>query len=56
MFDQRFVRTWRMYLASSVAAFQTGCLQLFQVLFAPGENNDIPPTRDYIYQPSSPSG
>jgi cyclopropane-fatty-acyl-phospholipid synthase len=28
MFDERFVRTWRMYLASSVSAFQTGWLQL----------------------------
>jgi len=24
-------------------------LQLFQVLFAPGVNNDVPWTRDYIY-------
>lgn len=52
MFDERFVRTWRMYLAGSVVAFQTGSLQLFQVLFAPGENNDIPRTREYMYSPS----
>ena len=34
MFDERFVRTWRLYLAGSVAAFRTGTLQLFQVIFA----------------------
>src|SRR5262249_50669655 len=36
MFDERFVRMWRLYLAGSVAAFETGELQLFQVAFARG--------------------
>jgi cyclopropane-fatty-acyl-phospholipid synthase len=49
MFDERFVRMWRLYLAGSVAGFTTGTLQLFQVLFAPGESNDIPWTRADIY-------
>ena len=49
MFDDRFVRMWRLYLAGSVAAFTTGTLQLFQVLFAPGENNDIAWTRAHLY-------
>jgi cyclopropane-fatty-acyl-phospholipid synthase len=49
MFDEKFVRMWRLYLAGSVAAFTTGTLQLFQVLFAPGTNNNVPWTRDYIY-------
>jgi cyclopropane-fatty-acyl-phospholipid synthase len=49
MFDERFVRMWRYYLAGSIAAFDTGTLQLFQVLVTPYNNNDIPPTRDYIY-------
>jgi cyclopropane-fatty-acyl-phospholipid synthase len=35
MFDERFVRMWRLYLAGSRAAFATGWLQLFQVVFAP---------------------
>jgi cyclopropane-fatty-acyl-phospholipid synthase len=34
MFDEKFVRMWRLYLAGSAAAFTTGTLQLFQVLFA----------------------
>jgi cyclopropane-fatty-acyl-phospholipid synthase len=49
MFDDKFVRMWRLYLAGSIAAFTTGTLQLFQVLFAPGASNDVPRTRDYIY-------
>lgn len=49
MFDEKFVRMWRLYLAGSVAAFTTGTLQLFQVLFAPGVSNNVPWTRDYIY-------
>lgn len=50
MFDDRFVRAWRLYLAGSVAAFGTGSLQLFQVSFARRSNNDIPWTRAHIYQ------
>ena len=34
MFDERFVRMWRLYLAASSAAFLSGDLQLFQVVFA----------------------
>ena len=34
MFDQSFVRAWRLYLAGSLAAFRTGCLQFFQIVFA----------------------
>ena len=49
MFDLRFVRMWRLYLAGSIAAFTTGTLQLFQVVFAPGSSNDVPLTRDYMY-------
>ena len=43
-----FVRTWRMYLAGSQAAFATGTMQLFQILFARGETNRVPWTRDWI--------
>jgi len=49
MFDEKFVRMWRLYLAGSVAAFTTGTLQLYQVVFAPRDNNDIPLTRAYMY-------
>jgi cyclopropane-fatty-acyl-phospholipid synthase len=51
MFDEKFVRMWRLYLAGSQAAFSTGTLQLFQVVFAPGESNDVPWTRAHLYAP-----
>jgi cyclopropane-fatty-acyl-phospholipid synthase len=44
-FDEAFVRAWRLYLAGSRAAFSTGSMQLFQVLFARGGSNEIPWTR-----------
>jgi cyclopropane-fatty-acyl-phospholipid synthase len=47
--DESFGRMWRLYLAGSIAAFNTGSLQLFQVLFTKQENNDIPLTREYMY-------
>lgn len=46
MFDESFVRAWRLYLAGSQAAFKTGCMQLFQVVFARGTSNAIPVTRE----------
>ena len=49
MFDEKFVRMWRLYLAGSIAAFSTGTLQLFQVVFATADNNDIPWTRAHLY-------
>jgi cyclopropane-fatty-acyl-phospholipid synthase len=51
MFDDSFVRMWRLYLLGSRAAFTTGEMQLFQVVFAPGKNNNIPWTRQHIYSP-----
>ncbi|HEV8066698.1 MAG TPA: cyclopropane-fatty-acyl-phospholipid synthase family protein [Planctomycetaceae bacterium] len=49
MYDARFVRMWRMYLAGSIAAFDSGTLQLFQVLFARPRLNDLPLTRAHQY-------
>lgn len=45
MFDPAFVRAWRLYLAGSQVAFETGSMQLFQVVFARRGNNAIPWTR-----------
>jgi cyclopropane-fatty-acyl-phospholipid synthase len=50
MFDEQFVRMWRLYLAGSIAAFNIGSLQLFQVVFAPQGNNDVPWTRAHLYR------
>lgn len=49
MFDEEFVRAWRLYLAGSVAAFSTGALQLYQIVFAPGNSNRVPWTREHMY-------
>ncbi|RMD80021.1 MAG: class I SAM-dependent methyltransferase [Gammaproteobacteria bacterium] len=49
MFDTRFLRAWRLYLAGSMVAFRTGSLQLFQVLFARPGLNRIPWTRAHLY-------
>ncbi len=56
MFDQAFLRAWRLYLAGSVAAFRSGDLQLFQVVFAPQSNNDLPWTRAHVYAGSGTGG
>jgi cyclopropane-fatty-acyl-phospholipid synthase len=48
-FGDPFVRTWRLYLAGSVAAFTAGYLQLFQLVFARARNNDLPWSRAHLY-------
>ena len=50
MFDERFVRMWRLYLAGSAAAFRVGTLQLFQLVFAGSQCQSIPWTRSYLYE------
>ena len=49
-FSEPFVRIWRLYLAGSIAAFRTGSLQLFQVVFARGRSNAVPWTRADLYR------
>jgi cyclopropane-fatty-acyl-phospholipid synthase len=56
MYDERFVRAWRLYLSGSLAAFNTGELQLFQVLFTRGGSNAVPWTRAHLYEPPTASG
>lgn len=53
IYGQEFVRMWRLYLAGSSAGFQSGTLQLYQVLFAPRGNNKVAWTRDYQYSDAS---
>lgn len=50
MFDPTFLRMWRLYLTGSTAAFLTGELQLFQVVFARPQLNTTPWTRAMLYQ------
>ena len=51
MFDERFVRAWRLYLAGTSTAFRLSLLQLFQVTFARERFNGIPWTRAHVYAP-----
>lgn len=53
MYDEQFVRMWRLYLAGSKASFLTGALQLFQIVFARGHDNTIPMTRGHLYPGSA---
>ena len=47
MFDERFVRMWDLYLSSCAATFHNGIIDLHQVLFTKGVNNQLPLERWY---------
>jgi len=49
MFDERFYRMWRFWLAASASGFRYGNISLSQFVFTKGLRNDIPLTRDYMY-------
>ncbi len=48
MFDDRFIRMWRFYLAGCSTVFRMGNMHLFQLLFSAGVRNDLPLTRDWM--------
>ncbi len=50
MYGESFVRMWRLYLAGSSAGFRYGDLDLWQIQFTKGLRNDLPLTREYLYQ------
>jgi len=49
MFDSRFTRAWRLYLAGSLVGFKVGTLQLFQMVFAGSQCPRLPWTRASLY-------
>jgi cyclopropane-fatty-acyl-phospholipid synthase len=49
-YGEVFERAWRLYLAGSIAAFEVGTMQLFQVLFAHERSNAIARTRRHLYE------
>jgi cyclopropane-fatty-acyl-phospholipid synthase len=53
-FDAAFVRAWRLYLASSIAAFRCGSVQLFQILFS-RPDYEAAWTRAHLYTAAAPS-
>jgi len=48
MYDARFVRMWRLYLASSLVSFESGSTQLWQVLFTRSADTAHPWTRAHL--------
>jgi len=49
-YDEEFIRAWRLYLAGSIAAFTSGNMQLFQVVFTRPHNNNVPWSRAHLYK------
>lgn len=53
MYDEPFVRAWRLYLAGSIAAFRASSLQLFQMVMTHPNNNKAPWNRRHLYEQSA---
>ena len=49
-FDEQFVRMWRLYLRASSASFREGVIQVHQILVSRGQPDNLPLTRDYMYE------
>ncbi len=49
-FDDSFLRMWELYLCGCAAGFYNGVVDLHQIVFTKGVNNDLPVTRNYLYQ------
>jgi cyclopropane-fatty-acyl-phospholipid synthase len=49
MFDEVFVRMFRLYLRSAAAGFRYGNLMLFQLLLVNGFPEEMPLTREYMF-------
>ena len=47
--DETFIRMWRLYLNACAASFNSGNISIHQFLFNKGVNNELPWTRDYMY-------
>ena len=47
MFDERFGRMWDLYLSACAATFHNGIIDLHQILFSEGINNQLPLVRWY---------
>jgi len=50
MFDETFVRQWRLFLNSTAAGFKYGDSRLFQILVSKGLDNTLPVTRAHVYE------
>ena len=52
-FDEPFIRMWRLYLLGCSAGFDAGGLDLHQLFFTSGINNELAMTREHIYTDGS---
>ncbi len=50
MYGERFVRMWRLYLRSCAASFRVSGLNVHQILFSKGLNNNLPLTLRHLYE------
>lgn len=50
MYSERFVRMWRLYLSFSAGSFRYRGLNVHQILFSKGLNNDLALTREHLYR------
>lgn len=48
--DETFIRMWRLYLNSCAASFNAGNLDVHQFVFTKGLANELPWTRNYLYE------
>ncbi|QDR79390.1 SAM-dependent methyltransferase [Sporomusa termitida] len=48
-YDERFIRMWSLYLRGCAAAFRVSGLDVYQLLFTKGLNNDLPLTYRHLY-------
>lgn len=48
-FDERFTRMWSLYLRGCAASFRASGLDIYQLLFSKGLNNNLPMEYSFIY-------
>jgi len=49
-YGERFIKMWRLYLNSCAASFRASDLDIHQIIFSKGINNELPMTRNYLYK------
>lgn len=49
-YGRKFARMWELYLTGCAANFRVSGLDLYQILFSKGLNNDLPLTLEHIYE------
>ncbi len=54
-YGEKFVRMWRLFLVGCSSSFRYSGLDIHQFLFSKGLNNELPLTRDYMYEKNNPA-